>query len=979
MPDPSTPANHAALRAGPSTPANHAALRAGPSTPANDAALRAGPSTPANDAALRAGWAREVRTRLSALRLPPTREADIVDELSQHLDDRWRELVAGGALPDEATRLTLAEFSDGNLLARYIATLRLAHQPSSIAPGVPGGHVLGDLLRDLRYARRTLAAKPGFTTVAILSLALGIGANTAIFGLWNGVLHASLPAVHDPEQLVMLSNPDESGSWTGRTQGTRAWLTYGEFEQLRDHAGSFSAVMASQSSLSTWQVRFDGGGWEEATGRFVSGGFFQVLGVGPAIGRLFTAADDRTDTPYAVISDNYWRRRFGGRADVLGKTLTIRNAALTIIGVAPPGFIGETSGQRPDLWLPLRTQPSVLPGNDRLHDTPPEKAMWLHVFGRLRPDVTQAQAEAQANAVFRAGLESFYGVTASTERRREFLDQRLEVRPARRGASRTRREFAQSLTTLLAAVGVLLLIACANLANLLLARGAARTPEMALRLSLGASRGRLVRQLVTESLALAAIGGIAAIAVADLLHAALVRMLAESDPRFHISFSADPLVLAFLFAATVAAALLFGMLPAWQVTRSDAGASLKQQSRGAIGSFGRLRSGRFLVAVQMALSLPLLVGAGLLARTVYNLQRADLGFPAERLLLVRVNLREAGYEGARRDRLLRELVGEIRRIPGVQATSFSQLGVFTGGESSATIEVEGYAPKRDDDRESALDVIGPGYFSTLGVPMRLGREILESDSGNAATVCVINEAFAQRFFDQRNPIGMRITLVNDADRTSYRVVGVANNARTQSLRGDVAPRFYVPAKQPPSSTNSPTLLIRTATETGLVLAAARKAIQGVDAAVPIISAASIEEEMVPLTAQDRTTAQLAVVFGCIALTLAAIGLYGVLSYGVARRTGEIAIRIALGAQPGRVVSMILGETVAVVSAGLVLGAGLAYAAARLINSRLYGVAPQDPLTLALATALLLSVALVAAYVPALRASKLDPMVALRQQ
>jgi predicted permease len=924
-------------------------------------------------------WAREVRTRLSSLALPPPREADIVDELSQHLEDRWRELVAGGALPDEATRLTLAEFRDGNILARYIAPLRLAHQPLPIASGVPAGRFLADFLQDLRYAARTMAARPGFTSVAILSLALGIGANTAIFTLWNGVLHASLPVVREPGELVILSNPDGSGSWTGRAEGVRSSLTYGEFEQLRDHADAFSGLMASQSGLSRWRVRFDGGELEEASGRFVSGGFFQVLGVGSAIGRVFTEDEDRTDTPGAVFCYSYWQRRFGGRPDVLGRTFTVENAALTVIGVAPPGFIGETNGQRPDFWLPLRMQPRVEPDRDRLHDTPPEKQMWLHVFGRLKPGVSEAQADAQANAIFRAGLESFYGAAASEDRRRELLNQRLQLRPGARGASPKRQEFAQSLTALLAAVGVLLLIACANLANLLLARGAGRRPEIALRLSLGASRGRLVRQLVTESLALAAIGGMAAIAVAYVLHGELVRMLAGSDSRFHMSFSVDPLMLTFLLGATLGAALLFGLFPAWQVTNAGVSASLKEQSRGATGTFGQLRSGRFLVSLQLALSLPLLVGAGLLARTAYNLQRADLGFPAERVLLVRVDLRKAGVEGPRRGSLLRELAGEIRRIPGVRAASFSQLGVFSGGESSATIEVEGYTPTGDADRESALDVIGPGYFSTLGIGMRLGREILENDAGEATTVCVINEAFATRFFGQRNPIGMRITTsAEDEDKgTTYHVVGVAGNARTSSLRGEVEPRFFLAALQTRASANSPTFLIRANSEGAPVIAAVQKTIARVNARLPIMSASSIDQEMIPLTAQDRTTAQLAVVFGCVALTLAAIGLYGVLSYGVARRTGEIAIRIALGAQAGRVIAMILRETAGLVVVGLALGGGMAYAASRLIDSRLYGVAPQDPLTLTSATGLLLVVALAAAYLPALRASRVNPMAALR--
>ena len=331
-------------------------------------------------------WAQDVRRRLSSLRLSPTRETEIVEELSQHLDDRWRELIAGGASPDEATRLTLADFTDANFLARHIAPLRQAQPPPPITPGVATGRLLGDLWQDLRYARRTLASNPGFTLVAILSLALGIGANTAIFSLWNGLLRATLPGVRSPEQLVMLSNPDDSGSWTGQVDGVRSWLTYEEFEQLRDHAEGFSGVMASQSSLGAWQIRFEGDGWEEASGRLVSGGFFQVLGVSAAIGRVFTAADDRIASLHAVIGYGYWQRRFGGRAEVLGKTFTVRNGAITIIGVAARGFIGETSGQQPDLWLPLRLQPAVLPGTDRLHDTPPTKSMWLHLDDPRRDD-----------------------------------------------------------------------------------------------------------------------------------------------------------------------------------------------------------------------------------------------------------------------------------------------------------------------------------------------------------------------------------------------------------------------------------------------------------------------------------------------------------------------------------------------------------------------------------------------------------------
>jgi predicted permease len=386
-----------------------------------------------------------------------------------------------------------------------------------------------------------------------------------------------------------------------------------------------------------------------------------------------------------------------------------------------------------------------------------------------------------------------------------------------------------------------------------------------------------------------------------------------------------------------------------------------------------------LVSLQLALSLPLLVGAGLLARTAYNLQRADLGFPSERLLLVRVDLREAAPDSARRRRVRRELLEQLQAIPGVRAVSFSHLGVFSGGNSAETVEVEGYSAKGDHDRASALDVVGADYFSTLGVPIHLGREILESDRDGSPRVCVINEAFAKRFFDGRNPIGMRLTSVDEDQRTTCQVVGVAGNARTQGLRGEVEPRYFVPAAQPQPRADSPTFLIRTATEAGPVMAAARKAIERVDSALPILSAESIEDRMAPLTAQDRTTAKLAVVFGCVALTLAAIGLYGVLSHGTARRTGEIAVRIALGARPGRVIAMVLRETAGLVGAGLVLGGALAYAGSRLIDSQLFGVAAHDPLTLGLATGMMLLVALSAAYLPARRASRLDPMAALRQE
>jgi len=428
-------------------------------------------------------------------------------------------------------------------------------------------------------------------------------------------------------------------------------------------------------------------------------------------------------------------------------------------------------------------------------------------------------------------------------------------------------------------------------------------------------------------------------------------------------------------AATVASAILFGVLPAWQASNTDPVGDLKD-GRGGTGSLGDLRSGRYLVGLQLALSLPLVLGAGLLARTVYNLQHADLGFPAHHLLLARVDLRAAAPDLQRRQIMAEELLRDFRTVPGVRAVTYSQLGLFSGGESTASIAVEGHTPRNENESSSGTDVVGPGYFSTLGIPIVLGREILESDSAQSTLVCVINEAFARRFFEGLNPIGMQIALTHEERHASYRVVGVVKDARTASLREAVEPRFFVAGDQDANLVKSPTYLIRTAGSASVALAV-RKVIQRVDPDLPFESVASIEDQMAPLTAQDRATAQLALAFGLVALALAAIGLYGVLSYGIARRTGEIAIRIALGSKPSGVIGMILRESAGLVLGGLAIGGGLAGAGARLIGSRLYGITPEDPFTLTLAAGVLSSVALVAAYLPARRASKLDPMVALR--
>jgi predicted permease len=830
--------------------------------------------------------------------------------------------------------------------------------------------------QDIHYARRSFSKSPGFAATAILSLAVGIGANTAIFNLWYGVLYSPLPGVDRPEQLVIVTDPNTSGMWRGRlissVDGPRSWLTFEEFEQLRDHARSFSAVMAAQSGLNTIGIRVDGGAQEVARWRLVSGNYFQTLGVGPAIGRLFTDADDRAQAPYAVISHSFWQERFAGRADAIGTTVGIGPATLTIVGVTPKNFVGETIGQQPDFWLPLRLQPQVLRGLDRLHDSAPQKIMWLHVFGRMKPGTTLAQADAEANAIFRAGLESFYGATESAVPRRELLDQDLKLQSGARGVSPSRKEFSQSLTALLAAVGVLLLIACANLSNLLLTRGASRKLEIAVRLSLGATRAAVVRQLVIESLLLSTLGATAAMPVAYVLHRLLVLMLATSDPQFSIPFVVDGTAIAFVALVAVATALVVGTVPAWQTSKLTPAQVLRTERLSGTGTRGQVRSGRLLVAVQLALSLPLLIGAGLLVRTVYNLQRMELGFSSERMLLVRVDVQNAGSDETRRGRVIRDLLETFQRTPEVEAVSYSSLGLFLGGNSSESIEVEGYQPTSDRDRNAGVDVVGPGYFSTLGIPVVQGRELLASDLETSHRTCVINQAFARQFFNQRTALGLRITEVDDDNPRTCEIVGIVGDAHTQNLREIVEPRYYVAAPLP-----LPTFLIRARTQPAHLIGALRTAVQRYDPTLRVIEGRSLEEQMAPLTAQDRATARLALVFGVVALWLAAMGLYGVLSYGISRRRTEIAVRIALGAPPARVISMILNEAIALVLLGLLAGGALAYAGSRLLESRLYGVVPQDLLTTAFAIGVLVIVAFFAAFIPAARASRTDPLAAMR--
>lgn len=774
---------------------------------------------------------------------------------------------------------------------------------------------------------------------------------------------------------------------------------------MRDRTATLSGLCASQMALQRWQMRISGGAQEEARGRLVSENYFFVFGVKAAIGRFFTG-EDATGVgkdPYAVISYDYWQRRFGGNPAVLGTPIRFYRTTVTVIGVAAPDFRGETVGQNPDLWLPMMMQPLVMPGFDGLHDTMGQsqnKLMWLHVFGRRKADVTIGKVQAELSVLFRGILETSYPITMAAQERKEALNQHIVVKPAGSGAFHGRAEFSEQWMILFALASLVLLIACANVANLLLARATTRSREMAIRLSIGAARGRVIRQLLTESLLLAALGGIAGVFVAAVASRVIPLLLPNGD-SFELAAGIDWRVFAFTACLTLFAGILFGLAPAFRTTQTNVNESLKETGRGATGSRQRMTFAKSLVIAQVALSLLLLTGAGLFLRTLWNLQTVELGYPRENLLLVEVDNLSAGYQGVRLRNLYHDLAERIRTTPGVRAVTYSSRGLFGGFEGAFAITAEGFTSQNENDGGSTGDVVGPGYFSTIGIPILLGRELGLRDMTIPPRVCVINEAFAKKFFANRNPIGKHITTgLSDEDSNSVRrrleVVGVAKDARVHSLRGKIDPKFYVAG-------GGPWFEIRTAGDPNRLLSAVRKTILDVDADLPIRSARTLDQVVDAQNAQPRLIARLCTIFGILALVLAATGIYGVLSYGVARRTNEIGIRMALGARKGQVIGMILEETGGMIVVGVMVGVAATAAGARLIatqlygpntagprwslaryqhvesGTQLYGVSAMDPLTIGVAVCILGAVALLAALIPAARAARVDPVRALRHE
>jgi predicted permease len=820
---------------------------------------------------------------------------------------------------------------------------------------------MGSYFQDLRFGARTLAKSPAFLIVAALSLALGIGANTAIFSLIEAVMLRALPVAH-PQQLVLLTDPGSSGVAIDTTQrGVRSILSYPEFEALRARNQFFSGIFAASSMLN----EVDLGAGSKARMQLVSGEFFGVLGVQPVLGRVFTGDDDKTPgaNAVAVISYGFWQRHFGGDPSAISKTLRVGQTLFEILGVAPEGFRGMLVGSEADFWLPMTMQAQALPGRDYLH---PHDILWLQVMARLAPGMTRLRAEAGANVAFQQILQSWSAP----------LDQKIELRPGARGASDLRDQFSDPLVLLMAMVGLVLLIACANIANLMLARANARQREIGVRMALGAGRGRLIRQVLTESLMVAALGGALGTLVASVGTGVLVSLVAGGGSDVALGSYSDTRVFLFTTAITLATGLLFGLAPALRATHVDVSRTLAASVRGAGGGRAAVSTGRVLVISQVALSLVLLMGATEFLRSLRNMVVEKLGLDRDHLLLVAIDPTGGGYKGAALPVLYQKLLDAVHSVPGVSGATTSNSGLFRG-DAGDRISLEGSSRHAAEELRSRWTLIGPGYFTTVGIPMLRGRELNAADGARGAQVCVVNEAFAKYFYPDSDPIGRRITDEYPTTRETYEIVGVSANAKEHSVSEPARPRFYANLTHPIGTVNSTTILVSTTGDPSALIPAVRRAINDAARDLPVLRIHTLNQQIDQRLATERLVADLSAFFGGLALLMATIGLYGVMSYSMSRRTSEIGIRMALGASGATVVRLALRETVWLVAAGAAIGLPCALSAGRLVASRLFGLSPADPLTIAVAMAITFGATLTAGYIPARRAARVDPMVALR--
>ncbi len=892
-------------------------------------------------------------------------ESELNEELRFHLEKQIEQNKSKGMSEEEARYAALREF--GN-----VGALKEECRDSW------GARLLNELAQDIRYGLRQLRRNPGFTVVAVLTLALGIGANTAIFSLMNAVMLRELP-VKDPGRLVLLGTGRAAGS-TDDFANTLLY-SYPFYRELRRKNQVFSETSAVLSLMfGGMHGRVGrGGSLETMEVQLVSGTYFPMLGVKPILGRAFTEADDEPagGHPVAVASYSWWRRRFDRAPTILGKTVTFGSTVYTIIGVAPPRFFGTTVGQSPDLWVPLSMEKQVSPGWNGLDD---ETFQSLYIFGRLKPGVTVAEAQANVNMLAQQLWLESTGSVLSKEKQLALRHAHIELTPAARGLSRLRHEFSLPLLILMTVVGLVLLIACANIANLLLARASARKREIAVRMAIGARRARLVRQMLTESLLIAFLGAGIGIIFAPRAIGALLAMVSGGSQPLPLNVSPDARVLAFTLLVTIATAVLFGLAPALRATRVSLTPALKA-GRGAADAGRRNRLGNALIVFQVALSLVLMICAGVFLRSLVNLDDADTGFNKEHVLLFAIDAGDVGYkQDSRLVNLYQQIEQRVSAEPGVRAASMSFF-TFNQGAWDNAVAVVGGHPAPGINNDVLENVVGPSYFAAMGIPLLEGRVFGAEDTAASPKVAVINETMARQFFPGGSPIGRRFHMADNPDPKAnaevFEVVGVVKDAKYLSLRERPWPAAYYPYTQQVKYIHD--LDVRYSGDRASIIAEVRHAVGDVDRNLPISFENTLSEQVDRSIASQTLIAQLSAFFGLLAAFLACIGIYGLMSYAVTRRTNEIGIRMALGAERLGVQWMVMRESLALVAFGSVFGIPLALAADRLVAAMLYGVRPADPISVIGAEIILLTFSALAAYLPARRAAKVDPMVALRYE
>ena len=921
---------------------------------------------------------REFASRIRGLFGKRRLDQDLDEELRAHLEMLVEENVRRGMSIGEARRAAGRSF--GGVL-----------QTKEIYRDQRGLPIVETFIQDIRYGFRMLRKNPSFTAVAVLTLALGIGANTAIFSVVDAVMLQSLP-VRNPQQLLLMtwtskgwsalveslegSNRKDpvSGGWVSES------VPYPIFEALRAQNTTLSEVFAFSANVQSFNVQFEGKPHSAAC-EPVSGNYFNGLGVQTVLGRPILPSDDvATAPPVAVLSYKFWKGKLGGDASVVGKTIVINSLPLTIVGVAPPEFFGTQPGEDNDVWVTLHMFPRLVrglnfggPGEYGAAYWEKASTWWLVVMGRLKPDVSAPQARAELDVIFNQSVDAMITSEKEQENRPS-----LKLAAGNKGLDQLRRQFSEPLFVLMGAVGLVLLIACANVAGLLLARATARQKEIAVRLSLGAKRRRLIQQLLTESLLLAAIGGTLRLLLSRWMSELLVALVASGRQNIALPLGVNGRVLLFTAGVAVLTGVLFGLAPAFSATRLSLTAALKEGGAGSRLGARRSRLAKALVSAQVALSLVLLVGAGLFLRTLQKLESVPLGFEREHLLLFSVAPGLNGYKGAPLAEYYRQVQERIAAIPGVSVVSFSSHGPVGDGVSSSSIKIPGVTSGKEVF-DLHRHLVGPGYFATLGIPTLAGRVLDERDNASRPKVAVVNQTLARNAFGEDNPLGKILRFGSDAKPRDFQIVGVVGDAKYNDLRTPAPTTAYFSHLQAIDVASFMTFQVRTKTDPEVVVPALRTEVAAIDANIPITKIDTLVQRIDKALLFERMFSRLTGSFGLLALLLVCVGLYGTMSYFVARRTNEIGIRMALGAQPVGVFRMVLGEGLKLTSAGVVVGLAGAAVGTRLISSVLFEVPALDPLTFVIVAVLLIGIGLFACYVPARRAMKVDPMVALRYE